>query len=49
VRWFAGRKWKNNNKWNTQPPQLLRDFYSKYIIYQCVGGAPPNAGWYCQI
>lgn len=32
LRWFAGRKRKNNNKWYIQLPQLLCNFYSGCIM-----------------
>jgi hypothetical protein len=38
VSWFAGRTWTNNNKWSTQPPKLLYNFCSIYIIYKCGRG-----------
>ena len=35
VGWFADRTWKNNNKQYKNPPKLLCEFHSIYIIYKC--------------
>jgi len=35
--WFADRTWKNNNKWFTQPPKLLGNFYTTYTIQAHTG------------
>jgi hypothetical protein len=33
VGWFAGHTWENNNKWYTELPKLLFNFYSIYTVY----------------
>jgi len=33
VAWFVGRTWKNDNKWYTELPKLLLNFYSLYTQF----------------